>query len=79
MGTGELTVTQVTDFVLKLQYVFWIVVIFETVMSTGHKTQKKVMHAKKIYGFVFFLFIIIFIISLKMSVADVCCICMRNL
>ena len=41
MGRGDLTVNQVTDFVLKLQNVFWIVVISETVMSTDHKTQKE--------------------------------------
>ena len=33
--------TQVTDFVLKPQIVFWIVVISETVMSTDDKTQNE--------------------------------------
>ena len=69
VGTGDLTVTQVTDFV--------IVVIFETVMSTGHKTQKESYACQEDLR----IFIII-IISLKMSVAEVllvCCICTRNL
>ena len=86
MGTGDLTVTQVTDFVLKLQYVFRIVVIFETVTSTGHKTQKESYACQEDLRIFFFfgLFIIIFIIiiSLKMSVAEVLlvfCICTRNL
>ena len=54
MGRGDLTVNQVTDFVLKLQYVFWIVVISETVMSADHKTKRKLY--KKIRGFFFFFF-----------------------
>ena len=57
MGRGDLTVTQVTDFVLKLQYVFWIVVIFETVMSTGHKTQKETYACQEdLRIFLFFIF-----------------------
>ena len=88
MGTGNLTVTQVTDFVLKLQYVFWIVVIFETVMSTGHKTQKESYPYQEdlrilfIYFFLFYFFLLLLLLLLFLSVAEVllvCCICTRNL
>ena len=51
MDRGDLTVTQVTDFVLKLQYVFCIVVISETVMST------KVMQEDPRILFFFFFFV----------------------
>ena len=57
MGTGDFTVTQVTDFVLKLQYVFSVVVIFETVMSAGHKTQKESYACQEDLRVVFFLFV----------------------
>ena len=85
MGTGNLTVTQFTDFVLKLQYVFWIVVIFETVMSNGHKTQKESYACQEdLWNFIYLLiiFLLLLLFSLKMSVEEVllvCCICTRNL
>ena len=59
MSKGDMTVNQVTDFVLKLQYVFWIVVSSETVMSTGHKTQKEsyaYQEDSRIFFFFFFFF-----------------------
>ena len=55
MGRGDLTVNQITDFVLKLQYVFLIVVISETVMSTDHKTQKE-SYTRRSADFFFFFF-----------------------
>ena len=72
MGRGDLTVNQVTDFVLKLQYVFRIVVISETVMSTDHdhKTQTE-SYTRRSADFFFFFFLIYFILffAFKMSVA----------
>ena len=59
-------------------------VIFETVMSAGHKTQKESYACQEDLRIFFFLFVILFIIifSLKLSVAEVllvCCISTRNL
>ena len=80
MGTGDLTVTQVTDFVLKLQYVFF--------LNNGHfrncdDTKRKLCMPTLTDFFFYYLFFYLFVIiifSLKMSVAEVllvCCICMR--
>ena len=54
MGRGDLTVYQVTYFVLKLQYVFRKVVISETMMSTDHKTQKESYTRRSAYVLFFY-------------------------
>ena len=66
-------------------------VIFETVMSTGHKTQKENYACQedlRTFFFFFFslidllLFFLLLFFSLKISVAEVllvCCICTKNL
>ena len=63
MDRGDLTVTHVTDFVLKLQIVFLIVVISETVMSADHKTQNETYASRYFITITYFF-------ALKMSVAE---------
>ena len=71
MDRVDLTVTQVTDFVLKLQIVFWIVDISETMMSTDDKTQKESYASRSAVIYYYYLFIyLFFFFALKMSVAE---------
>ena len=69
MDRGDLTVTQVTDFVFKLQIVFWIAVISENVMSADHKIQKENYASRSADIFLLSLYFFFFF-ALKMSVAE---------